>query len=148
MYLVDTNVISAAAPNKHGAPAALVDWMDSHADTLFLSVVTIAEVVAGIAKARREGATHKADALSGWLDLVVHLHADRILPMDVAVAYRAGEISDRVRGMGYDPGHGDIVIGATADAHGLTLLTRNLRDFMPMNIRLHDPFDSLPAEVA
>src|SRR5712675_1449648 len=55
MYLVDTNVISAAAPSRPVSPA-LIEWMDAHSASLFLSVVTVAEIEDGIAKARREGA--------------------------------------------------------------------------------------------
>ena len=42
MYLVDTNVISAAAPSRP-VPVALVEWMDSHSVHLFMSAVTVAE---------------------------------------------------------------------------------------------------------
>jgi toxin FitB len=61
MYLVDTNVISAATPSKAAAPANLVTWMDERSAALYLSDVTIAEI---IAKARREGATRRAKRLA------------------------------------------------------------------------------------
>jgi predicted nucleic acid-binding protein len=54
MYLVDTNVISAGAPTKARAEAALVRWMDEHSAELYVSVVTVTEIEDGIAKARRE----------------------------------------------------------------------------------------------
>lgn len=111
-------------------------------------MVTIAEIEAGIAKSRRDGARRKADALTAWLELVVQLHDDRILPMTIDVARRAGVISDRVRGAGLDPGLGDVVIAATADVHGLILLTRNVRDFEHAGIMVHDPFTSLPTVLA
>ncbi len=47
MFQVDTNVISAA-PRTRAPPAALANWMDTHAAELFLSVVTVAEIEAGI----------------------------------------------------------------------------------------------------
>jgi toxin FitB len=55
-YLVDTNVISAAAPTSAVKRPELIEWMDSHSPGLFLSAVTIAEIADGIAKAKREGA--------------------------------------------------------------------------------------------
>ena len=78
MYLVDTDVISAGAPSKRRASPALILWMDRHADRLFLSAITIAEIAEGIAKARREGARRKATALSGWLEAVLHIYGSRV----------------------------------------------------------------------
>jgi hypothetical protein len=60
VYLVDTNVISARVPSKGFPPDELVGWMDAASPKLFISVVTTGEVIAGIAKALREGATTKA----------------------------------------------------------------------------------------
>jgi len=144
VYLVDTNVISAAAPTKTTAPP-LVAWMDEHSSALFLSAVTIAEIEGGIAKLRREGAARKAAGLSAWLETILHLYSDRVLAFDVDVARAAGALSDKARGLGLSPGFGDIIIAATAARHGLTLLARNTKDFAKLGITLHDPFTTLPA---
>jgi predicted nucleic acid-binding protein len=143
MYLVDTNVISAAAPSRPVSPA-LIEWMDAHSAALFLSVVTVAEIEDGIAKARREGATRKSVDLSAWLETVLHLYGDRVLAFDTATARIAGAISDRARGSGQTPGLADIIIAATAQHHGLTILSRNLRHFEPLGVAVIDPFTSLP----
>ena len=142
VYLVDTNVISAGAPSRASASAALVGWMDRNSAALFLSAVTVAEVADGIAKARREGAARKAAALSAWLDTLLHLYRERILAFDVAVARIAGSLSDVARGQA--PGFADIVIAATARHHGLTILTRNIRHFEPLGVSAFDPFRALP----
>lgn len=118
--------------------------MDTHSAELFLSTVTIAEIEDGIAKAKREGATRKARDLTAWLETVLHLYAARILPFDLASARLAGNLSDRARGHGHAPGFADIIIAATAQRHGLTILTRNLRHFEPLGVPLHDPFARLP----
>ena len=143
MYLVDTNVISARAPSRVLLPD-LAAWMDAHSADLFLSTVTIAEIEDGIAKAKREGATRKARDLTAWLETVLHLYAARILPFDLATARLAGGLSDRARGQGHAPGFADIIIAATAQHHGLTILTRNLRHFEPLGVAVHDPFIRLP----
>jgi toxin FitB len=143
MYLVDTNVISAAAPSRPVSPA-LTEWMDAHSASLFLSVVTVAEIEDGIAKSRREGATRKSTDLPAWLETVLHLYGDRILAFDVATARIAGAISDRSRGLGQTPGFADIIIAATAQHHGLTILSRNLRHFEPFGVAVLDPFARLP----
>jgi toxin FitB len=141
VYLVDTNVISAAAPSRPVSPA-LIEWMDSA--SLFLSAVTIAEIEDGIAKSRREGATRKSADLSAWLETVLHLYGDRVLAFDVATARIAGSISDRARGAGQTPGFADIIIAATAQHHGLTMLSRNLRHFETFGVAVIDPFTRLP----
>lgn len=143
MYLVDTDVISAAAPAKRHTPE-LVDWMDRHSARIYLSAVTIAEIEDGIAKARREGAGRKAAALTQWLDLLLHLYAERVLAFDLAAARVAGRLSDLARSKGQSPGFADIAIAATAKAHGLTVLTRNLKHFAVFGLAAHDPFRTLP----
>ena len=143
MYLVDTNIISAVSPNRL-APAALVEWMDAQSASLFLSVVTIAEVEDGIAKLRREKATRRSRDLARWLDAVLHLYGDRILAFDTRIARLAGELSDRARGQGHAPGFADIIIAATARQHALTVLSRNARHFAPLGVPVLDPFSELP----
>ena len=143
LYLVDTNVISAGAPSRI-APPALIAWMDSHSASLFISAVTVAEIEDGIAKARREGATRKATDLKAWFDVLLHLYDDRILAFDTATARVAGHLSDHVRGQGQAPGFADIIIAATAQRHGLTILSRNIRHFEPLGVRVLDPFLALP----
>ncbi len=145
MYLVDTNVLSAGAPTKAGPAHDLIGWMERRSASLHLSVVTIAEIEDGIAKSRREGATRKAQRLSEWLETLLHLYAAQILPVDLAVARGIGHLSDRARGLGYAPGLADLAIAATAQHHGWTVLTRNLRHFTPLGVPAHDPFTALPA---
>jgi predicted nucleic acid-binding protein len=118
--------------------------MDAHSASLFLSVVTVAEIEDGIAKARREGATRKSVDPWAWLATVLHLYGDRVLAFDTATARIAGAISDRARGLGQTPGLADIVIAATAEHHGLTILSRNLRHFEPLGVAVIDPFTRLP----
>ena len=146
MYLVDTDVISTGAPSKHRASGALILWMDRNSDRLFLSTITVAEIADGIAKARREGARRKATALAGWLEAVLHLYGNRILPFDVAAARVAGVLSDRARSKGQSPGFPDLAIAATAATHELTVLTGNLRHFTPLGVQAHNPFDVLPED--
>ena len=146
MYLVDTDVISVGAPSKRRASADLILWMDRNSDRLFLSTITIAEIADGIAKARREGARRKAADLTGWLEAVLHLYGDRVLPFDVAAARMAGTLSDLARSKGQSPGFPDLAIAATAAARQLTVLTGNLRHFTPLGVAAHNPLDALPED--
>jgi predicted nucleic acid-binding protein len=143
-YLVDTDVVSAGAPTKAVRRSELIEWMDEHSADLFVSAVTIAEIVDGIAQARRKGAGRKAGDLSAWLQTVLHLYGDCVLPFDVATAEIAGALSDLARGRGHSPGFADVAIAATARHHGLTILSRNERHFAAMDVTVIDPFQKLP----
>lgn len=143
-YLVDTNVISATAPTPTAKRAELTAWMDSHSTDLFLSVITIAEIADGIAKAKREGAHRKSADLSSWLRTVVHLYGDRVLAFDSPTAEIAGALSDLARGRGHAPGFADIAIAATARRHDLMILSYNSRHFVPMDVAVIDPIQMLP----
>ena len=120
--------------------------MDAHANRLFISVITVAEIESGIAKARREGASRKASALANWLEALLMLYGERVLPLDLPGARMAGALSDRARGAGRAPGLADIAIAATAKARGMTVLTRNVRHFAVLDVPVVDPFRSLPPD--
>jgi predicted nucleic acid-binding protein len=143
VYLIDTNVISAGAPYRT-APPELVEWMDAHSASLFLSVVTVSEIEDGIAKLRREGATRKSEGLAAWLETLLHLYGERVLDFATPVARIAGALSDRARGQGHAPGFADIIIAATARHHHLTILSHNLRHFEVLGVPVIDPFAALP----
>ncbi len=145
MYLVDTNILSASAPTKAVPQPALRDWMDRNSHALFLSVITVAEIEDGICRSRRTGAHAKAARLAEWLDTLLHLYADRILPIDRAIARQIGILTDRARGQGQDPGLADLAIAATAATHDYIVLTRNVRHFAPLDVRATDPHERLPA---
>ena len=144
MYLVDTDVLSAGAPGRRERSAALVDWMDARSDALFLSAITVAEIHHGIARLTRTGAAERATHLADWLDLVLHLYGDRVIPFDIDAARAAGPLMDKARATGQSPGFADLAIAATAASRNLTVLSRNLRHFAPLQIPATDPFESLP----
>jgi predicted nucleic acid-binding protein len=144
-YLVDTNIISAAAPTAAAKRPEIIRWMDSHSDDLFLSAISVAEITDGIAKAAREGAKRKAADLSAWLRTVLHLYGDRVLAFDSPTAQIAGALSDLARGRGHSPGLADVIIAATAQRHDLIILSRNERHFAPMDAVVINPFRELPS---
>lgn len=144
MYLVDTNVLCAGAPARAVHSPDLVAWMEGNTDRLYLSVITVAEVEDGIAKARREQATLKADRLAAWLQTLLHLYGARVLPLDLPAARLLGILSDKARAAGRAPGLADLAIAATAAARGYIVVTRNLRHFDGLGVLTHDPFASLP----
>jgi len=86
----------------------------------------------GIAKVRD---SEFALALTRWLEELLRFYGDRILPVTPDIARRWGRLSA-------DIGHegADLLVAATAAAHGLTVATRNVRHFAPTGVRVFDPF--------
>jgi predicted nucleic acid-binding protein len=145
VYLVDTNVISAGAPSKTASAPKLLAWMDENSTDLYMSAVSVAEIEAGIARLRRQGAARRADHLTAWLDTLLHLYAERVLPFEMEAARIAGALVDRAQSLGRAPGLADVVIAATAQFRGFTILTRNARHFEPFGVPFLDPFVRLPS---
>lgn len=136
--------MSADAPTKRQVGVeAFAAWVHANGDRLYLSVITIAEIEAGIARAIRIEATTKAKHLHRWIAAIEHFHVGRILPFGLEEARHAGMILDRARA--HDPGFEDIAIAATAAAHGLTVLTANERHFEPLGVAFANPLKQLPA---
>jgi len=130
-YLIDTNVLSEV--RRRSAPATA--WLRA-ADPaeLFLSVITIGEVVKGIAVRERSDPVAAA-ALGRWLNGLRRDYADRILPIDDAVATAWGQLMAR-RTFPVPDG----LIAATARVRNLTLVTRNVADFAGAGVDVVNPW--------
>lgn len=136
MYLLDTNVLSELRKSRpHGGVVAWFAQVPDHA--LFVSAVTIGEIQAGIEITRRQDPT-RADAFERWLDVVEQTRV--VLPVDGPIWRRHARLMSRVADELYE----DALIAATALAHGLTVATRNVRDFVRFEVPVVDPFKSLP----
>ncbi|PWV98867.1 hypothetical protein DFR52_104157 [Hoeflea marina] len=146
MYLLDTNILSVLSPKPVQTlnERAAQDWIEAESSQLFLSVVSLSELELGIAKATRQGASRKAQALTQWLAGITHLYADRMLSLEVEAAGLTGRLLDRAYGRGWDPGYEDAAIAATAIAHGFTVVTRNVRHFEILDAPCFNPYLSLP----
>ncbi len=132
-YLLDTNVISELRRKKpHGA---VVTWVQQTAEQdLYLSVVTLAEIQAGI-EITREQDIVKAHELETWLNLVAQIY--HILPMDTPIFRHWARIMHRKSDTLYE----DAMIASTAIIHDLTVVTRNVTDFQNFDVPLFNPFD-------
>ena len=134
MYLLDTNVVSELRkPRPHGA---VLTWLQARDDAeLHLSAVTIGEIQAGIELTRQQDAP-KAQAIEAWLEQVATTW--NVLPMD-APAFRAWARRMHRRS---DTVTEDAMIAATAQIHGLTVVTRNVADFKPFGVALLNPCEA------
>jgi predicted nucleic acid-binding protein len=137
--LLDTNVLSALTPKRSALASGVAKWFADRTDALFLPVIAVAEIEAGIAKLRRTGATRRAGELKAWFERILGFYADRVLPFDLAAARIAGELSDAAEAVGRPPGFADIAIAAIAKSRGLVVLTLNVRHFEPLGVEVLDP---------
>lgn len=135
--LLDTNVVSELRKVRAGkADPNVTRWADAVDPLdLFVSAITIQELETGVLLAGRRNAAHGA-LLRRWMDgHVLTAFANRILPVDMAVAQRSASLHVPVpRPLA------DSLIAGTALVHNMTMITRNTMDFEPMGVRLLNPW--------
>jgi predicted nucleic acid-binding protein len=133
MFLIDTVTLSELRKRKRDP--MVVKWFERQRTTdLFLSVISVGEIERGIARQRATDPDF-AGALAEWLDRVLTLYGERIVPFDLRASRRWGVLSAT---LGNDSA--DLMIAATALEHGLTVVTRNVSDFEPSGVPVLDPF--------
>lgn len=132
MFLLDTNVVSELRrPRPHGAVLAWLTAVDDAA--LYLSAVTLGEIQAGI-EITREQDPAKASEIESWLEQISQVYS--VLAMDGAVFRRWARLMHRRSDTLYE----DAMIAATAQVHGLTVVTRNVPDFESLGVQPLNPF--------
>ena len=126
-WLLDTCAISEyakRAPNRN-----VIAWLDAQDElSMFISVITLGEIEKGILKLRATDA-HRSQRLTAWLGLVEQRFAGRILPPDSASLHVWAQLSANAELAGKPLPVMDGLIMATAQCHGLTVVTRNVQDF-------------------
>ena len=132
MFLLDTHVVSELRkPKPHGG---VVAWLQSRSDReLFLSAVTLGEIQAGIEITRGQD-TAKALAIEQWADRLAQTM--NVLAMDATTFRIWAQLMHRRSDTLYE----DAMIAATARQHGLTVVTRNVKDFAPFQVQVLNPF--------
>ena len=138
-FLLDTNVISE--PMRPQPSVAVLRWLEAQdPGSLFLSAVTLGELVAGI---RRLASTARRRALEQWLmDIVVSQFQGRILAFDSEVAWRWGTLVADCEAVGRPRPAIDLQIAATAAHNELVLVTRNAKDLEGLGVDLLNPWSS------
>ena len=135
-FLLDTNVVSELRkPKPH---AGVLAWINSlRDDQLYLSATTMGELQEGVERTRRQDAV-KAREIESWVDQLEDSY--QVLPMD-SKCFR-----EWARLMQGKPYHllEDVMIAATARIHGLTVATRNERDFVQLDVDIINPFKFRP----
>lgn len=136
-FLLDTSVVSELV--KKVPHQGVVSWLSRQDEEyLYLSVLTLGELEKGISKLR---ASARRDRLRTWLtrDLAARF-ANRLLPIDVAVAARWGMLAANAEKRGTPLPVIDSLIAATAMEHGFSVVTRNVTDFERCGVACVDPW--------
>lgn len=138
MYLIDTNVISEVRKGRRCDPLVAAWYRRVSEDELYLSVLVVGEIRQGIERLRVRNPS-RATALDAWLQELRQSFSDRLLPIDERVAETWGRLNARDAFPVVDS-----LLAATAEAHGLILVTRNTKDIERSGVRCINPFEAAP----
>jgi toxin FitB len=137
MFLLDTNVVSEMRKIVPGrADRNVASWVGrQHSAKLYVSVMTVYELEIGVRRIDRRDPRQGAVLLE-WLDRhVLQAFDGRILPVDTTIALRSAQLHVP------DPFPiGDGLIAATALVHGMTVVTRNVADFVATGVPVFNPW--------
>ncbi len=138
MILLDTNVVSEAIkPEPH--PSVLA-WLDAQAaETLFLSSITVAELLFGIGTLP-DG--RRKDMLAARIDDLLDQFVGLVLPFDTVVARRYADLAVAARAQGKGFPTPDGYIAAIAAAHGFAVASRDTSAFNAAGLTVVDPWTS------
>lgn len=136
-YLVDTNVWSEAL--KKDPNPTVIAWLRKNESNLYLSTVTIGEIKYGI-ESLENGRRKKSYQL--WLSALVDRLKGRILSYNSSVANTWGQMQAKADREGVRIASLDSLIAGTALRHGLTISTRNVKDFQNSGVKIFNPFDA------
>ncbi|MGQ9425204.1 type II toxin-antitoxin system VapC family toxin [Gilvimarinus sp. F26214L] len=137
MYLFDTNIVSELRKSNR-ANAGVISFIDQAREKdipSYISAVTIGELRRGVDLINYRGDYTQASLLEDWLSTLLEQYADHILDFGREEALVWGRLR-----VPYPENALDKQIAATALVYGLTLITRNIRDFAGTGIEIINPF--------
>lgn len=138
-FLIDTNILSELQKGDRADIGVRSWYTNANPDELFLSVLVVGEIRQGIESLRRRDPI-QAERLEQRLADVLTMMQGRILAVTENIAQRWGRINSP------DPFPViDGLLAATALEHGLTLVTRNVRDVKRSGAKFLNPFSDQPS---
>ena len=132
-YLVDANILSEAT--RREPDSVVVGWLEAHEPELVIDAIVLGELAVGVERLP-EG--NKRARLEEWFSKFVE--TIECLPWDAAISREWARLVVDLRRRGLRMPLFDSMIAATARAHGLTVVTRNVRDFEPAGVEVLNPF--------
>lgn len=135
-YLLDTNILSEFSRSRP-EPRVLQWFEKAESHQLYLSVITVGEIRKGCSLL---ASGTRREVLENWLHNEVQVwFSHRILPVDVNTVMLWGDLDAKRQQFGRPLSTADGLIAATALQHGLTLLTRNVKDFADLDVPMVNP---------
>jgi toxin FitB len=135
LYLLDTDIVSELRKPRRNENVTA--WIESVAPTdLFFSLITVVEIERGIERQRHNNPVFARD-LATWLDAILRLYGERILPLTINTARRWGRLSAQIGNTNLD-----LAIAATALEHGLTVVTRNVAHYERTGVGVVNPYET------
>ncbi|MEB3210251.1 MAG: type II toxin-antitoxin system VapC family toxin [Leptolyngbyaceae bacterium] len=138
MYLIDTNIISELRKQNKANPGVRQFFQSAieQGDRLYISVITVGELRRGVEIIRHRGDQLQAERLETWLQSILDDYADYILDFTPIEAQVWGRLC-----VPHPRNTLDKQLAATALVNGLTLVTRNVSDFVGTGVPLINPFE-------
>ena len=137
MYILDTNTLSES--RRPGLNPRVAEWLDRHDEgDYYISVMSFGELARGI---ERLHSANQRQVLELWVAGLRQRFIDRILLVDIEVAITWGRLGLRNELRGRTPPLADLMIAATAARHGMSVVTRNVKDFEPFGVPIINPWD-------
>ena len=137
-FLLDTNIVSEAV--KPRPSRALIEWLGAQSDeALHISALTVAEICRGILEKEPGRRRHELGAWFRGPEVPQALFAGRVLPFDERAALEWARLMAEGTAAGRPRSALDMIVAATATAHGLTVATANERHFRDAGVAWFNP---------
>lgn len=128
-WLLDTCALSEYT--KKVPSPKVIAWLDDQDEaSLFISVISLGKIEKGILKLRAND-PRRSQKLTAWLGKLEQRFAGRILPLDATALHVWAQIAAHTELAGQPLPMMDSLLMATAQCHGLNIVTRNVQDFAP-----------------
>ena len=138
MIVLDTNVVSE--PMKHNGDPAVLGWLDRQlAETLYLTSISLAELLVGIENL--PNGKRKTGLDAGLAELMAALFGPRILAFDYHAARAFAPLISRARSVGQGISVSDGQIAAIATVHGFSVATRDTAPFIAAGVPVINPWE-------
>lgn len=135
MFVLDTDVLSEI--RKNPANQSVVDWVRDHdEESLYITSINVFEIKRGVLDVP-ELDVRQTSIMNRWLDGILLSFQSRTLPLDTDSALRAAEANQRT-----NIEMKDCMIGAIADSHRMTVVTRNEKHLSRVARRVINPWES------
>jgi predicted nucleic acid-binding protein len=132
-FLVDANVLSEAT--RPAPSPKVLDWLRRNEPEIVVNPIILGEIRFGIERMPRG---KRRGRLEDWFNEGVEKLS--CLPFDAATGIRWAQLLAKLHAAGNKMPYKDSLIAATALVHGLTVATRDIRDFQKAGVKVLDPF--------